>query len=391
MSPWADRMDKLETEGAMEILGRAETLRAAGRPVINLGVGAPDFRTPDNIVEAGRQALADGWHSYTPAKGIAELRETVVWDLEKHHGATADPDNVLIVPGGKPTAFFALLMLGEPGVEVLYPDPGFPIYRSMARFSGATPVPLVLEEERDFSFDPERVLSQVTESTRLIILNSPANPTGGVVGRAEMDALVKGLERYPNAYILSDEIYARIVFADVEHVSLLEYESIADRLIVLGGWSKTWAMTGWRLGWGLWPDSLIEGAERLQINSNSCANAAVQVAAIEAMRGPQDEVESMVSAFEERTRLVSDALSGMEAVTCSQPKGAFYVFPNLSAYGLQSDTLQNRILDEVDVAVVSGAGFGDAGEGHIRISCASSLEELEEAMGRIEQFLKALT
>ena len=390
MGTMAERMGRLGTEGAMEILGRAEALRAAGRPIINLGVGAPDFRTPENIVEAGRQALSDGWHSYTPAKGIAELRETVVWDLEQHHGAQADPDNVLIVPGGKPTMFFALLMLGEPGVEVLYPDPGFPIYRSMVAFSGATPVPLVLEEERGFSFDPDRVLSQLSERTRLIVLNSPANPTGGVIGRSEMDALVQGLERFPDVYVLSDEIYSRIVFSGVDHVSLLEYESLQDRLILLGGWSKTWAMTGWRLGWGLWPDSLIDGAERLQINANSCANAAVQVAAIEAMRGPQVEVDRMAAAFEQRTKLVAEALRQVKGVSCADPRGAFYVFPNLSATGLGSDELQDRLLNEADVAVVSGRSFGEAGEGYLRISCASSLEELEEAMKRIELFLAGL-
>jgi aspartate/methionine/tyrosine aminotransferase len=383
----AKRMSRLGSEEAMDVLGRAEALKARGRPVINLGVGAPDFRTPRNIVEAGRQALADGWHGYTAAKGIAELREAVVWDIHQRQGVNADPDHLIIVPGGKPTVFFALLMLGEPGVEIMYPDPGFPIYRSMVEFSGATPIPIKLEEDKGFSFDPDRVLRQVNERTRLIILNSPANPTGGIVGRAEMDALVAGLADYPDVYVMSDEIYSRIVFGGAEHVSLLEYDSLRDRLIVLNGWSKTWAMTGWRLGWGLWPSSLVEGAERLQINSNSCANAAVQIAAIEAIRGPQDEVNEMVKAFEKRSVYIADALDALPGVSCQQPGGAFYVFPNISGTGLTSQEMQDRLLDEADVAVVAGTSFGAGGEGHIRISCAASLDELEEAVGRIETFL----
>lgn len=390
MSAMAARMDRLGTESAMEVLGRAEALKARGRPVINLGVGAPDFRTPQNIVEAGQKALADGWHSYTPAKGIPELREAVVWDIQTRHGVSSDPDHVLIVPGGKPTMFFAMLMLGEPGVEILYPDPGFPIYRSMIEFSGATPVPYRLEEDRAFSFDPTAVLRRISERTRLIILNSPANPTGGLVGRAELDALVEGLADYPDLYVLSDEIYSRIVFGAHTHVSLLEYPSLRERLIVLNGWSKTWAMTGWRLGWGLWPESLIGGAEKLQINSNSCANAAVQVAAIEALRGPQDEVTTMVQAFEKRSQYIAGALDDMEGITCQTPRGAFYVFPNISATGIGATEFQDRLLGQADVAVVSGSSFGAAGEGHVRLSCAASLGDLEEAVNRIKVFVESV-
>lgn len=390
MSWMAGRMDHLGSESAMTVLGRAEALKAQGRPVINLGIGSPNFRTPDHIVEAGRQALADGWHGYTPAKGIAELREAIVWDIEQRYGAQRDPENVVVVPGGKPTLFFGMLMLGEPGVEVLYPDPGFPIYRSMIEFTGATPVPIVLEEDKGFSFDPERVLGQITEQTRLLIVNSPANPTGGVVGRAEMDALVAGLEDHPQVYVMSDEIYSRVVFGETEYVSLLEYESLRDRLIVLNGWSKGWAMPGWRVGWGLWPDGLTEGAERLQINANSCANAAAQVAAIEALRGPQDEVTEMINAYEKRSTYIADALDDLPGVRCQRPRGAFYAFPNISGTGLGSDEMQDRLLDEVDVAVVAGTSFGELGEGHIRISCAASLEDLEEAVGRIGDFLHVL-
>lgn len=383
-------MSKIRSESAVVILGRAEALKAQGRPVINLGIGAPDFRTPDNIVEAGRQALADGWHGYTAAKGIPELREAVAWEIEQQHGAAVNPDNLLIVPGGKPTMFFAMLMLGELGVEIMYPDPGFPIYGSMVGFSGATPVPVELEESNGFSIDPDEVLSRVTDNTRLLILNSPGNPTGGVIGRAEMDALVAGLADRPDVYVMSDEIYSRIVFGDEEFVSAIEYESIRDRLILLNGWSKNFAMPGWRLGWGLWPDSLIDGAEKLQINANSCAMAAAQVAAIEAIRGPQDSVAEMKNAYEKRTAYIADALDGLPGIRCRRPSGAFYVFPNVSGTGLGSDEFQDRLLDEADVAVVSGTSFGANGEGHVRISCAASMEELEEGVSRIEGFVSGL-
>ncbi len=380
-------MSKIRSESAVVILARAQALEAQGRPVINLGIGAPDFRTPDNIVEAGRQALADGWHGYTPAKGIAELREAVVEDLHRLHGASVSADNLLVVPGGKPTMFFAMLMLGEPGIEIMYPDPGFPIYASMVGFSGATPVPIQVEESTGFSIDPDKVLSQITDRTRLLILNSPGNPTGGVIGREEMDALVAGLADHPDVYLMSDEIYSRIVFGDAEFVSAVEYEEIIDRLILLNGWSKNWAMPGWRLGWGLWPNSLIEGAETLQINANSCANAAAQVAAIEALQGPQDSVAEMRNAYEKRTSYIADALDALPGISCPRPRGAFYIFPNISGTGLGSDEFQDRLLDEADLAVVSGTSFGAHGEGHIRISCAASMGELEEGVARIERFL----
>ena len=386
----AERMSQIRSESAVVILGRAEALRAQGRPVINLGIGAPDFRTPDNIVEAGRKALADGWHGYTPAKGILELRETVAWDVERQHGAVIDPENILIVPGGKPTMFFAMLMLGEPGVEIMYPEPGFPIYRSMIDFSGATAVPFPVEEHTGFSLDPERVLSQVSDRTRLLILNSPGNPTGGVIGRAALDDLVEGLADHPDLYVMSDEIYSRIVFGDTEFISLLEYAEIRDRLIMLHGWSKNWAMPGWRLGWGLWPDSLIDGAETLQINANSCAMAAAQVAAVEALRGPQDAVVEMTAEYERRTGFVAEALNALPGVTCQTPGGAFYVFPNIRGTGLTSDEFQDRLLEEADVAIVSGTSFGDSGEGHVRLSCAASMEELEDGVSRIERFVTAL-
>jgi aspartate/methionine/tyrosine aminotransferase len=315
----AERMSRLGTESAFDVLARADRLRAAGRPIINLGIGAPDFRTPENIVEAGARALHDGWHFYTPAPGIPALRQAVAEDIETRHGVAVSPERVMVVPGGKPTMFFAMMMLGEPGVEIMYPDPGFPIYRSTIEFSGATAVPIELHEETGFSFDAESVLAKVNERTRLIIVNSPANPTGGVVDQHELADLIDGLEAHPDVYVMSDEIYSRILYDEHVHISLLEFPSIRDRLIVLNGWSKTYSMTGWRLGWGLWPEDLIAAAIRLQINSNSCAAAASQVAGVEALTGPQSSVDSMVAAFDERRLFIHEQLNTIDGFRCARP------------------------------------------------------------------------
>src|ERR1700757_1820963 len=282
------RMGVRGTGAAFELLARANALAAAGRPIINLGIGQPDFPTPEHIVGAGRRALADGHHGYTPANGIPKLREAVAADLYRRHGVEVSPDQVLVVPGGKVTMFFAILMFGEPGVEILHPNPGFPIYESVIRFSGATPVPIPLHEAAGFSFSADEVLDRITPRTRLIIINSPANPTGGVVPREELDRLVAGLERHPRVALLSDEIYGEILYDGAEHVSLLGYPSIRDRVILLDGWSKTYAMTGWRLGYGIWPKALFGPAERLAINCHSCVNAAAQFAGIAALEGPRE-------------------------------------------------------------------------------------------------------
>jgi aspartate aminotransferase len=379
----AERMSRLGTESAFDVLARAERLREDGRPIINLGIGAPDFRTPDNIVEAGAKALHDGWHFYTPAPGIPAIRQAVADDIAVRHGVAVPSDRVMVVPGGKPTMFFAMMMLGEPGVEIMYPDPGFPIYRSAIEFSGATAIPIKLHEETGFSFDAESVLANVNERTRLIIVNSPANPTGGVIDQSELEKLIDGLEAHPDVYVMSDEIYSRIVYDGEAHVSLLEFPSIRDRLIVLNGWSKTYSMTGWRLGWGLWPEDLIAGAIRLQINSNSCASAASQVAGVEALTGSQDAVDVMVAAFDERRLFIHEQLNTIAGFRCARPQGAFYAFPNIAETGLTSDEAQDVLLDDLDVAVISGTSFGLFGEGFIRISYAASMEQVAEAMGRL--------
>ncbi|MSR63396.1 MAG: pyridoxal phosphate-dependent aminotransferase [Planctomycetes bacterium] len=380
-------MHQLGTESAFEVLARAKKLEAQGRSIINLGIGAPDFKTPEHIVEAGCKALRDGWHSYTEAKGIRELREAVSEDVELRRGVAIDPDQVLIVPGGKPTLFFAILMFGEPGAEILYPNPGFPIYESMIRCSGATPVPIALREERGFEFDPDEVLAQLNERTRLIVVNTPANPTGGCISKAALDRLVAGLERFPKVAILADEIYARLVYAPAEHHSLLAYPSIRERVILLDGWSKTFAMTGWRLGYGVWPKTLIEHAERLQINSNSCASAPVQRAGIAALRGPQDSVEHMRRAFDERRTAIVAGLNEIPGISCVMPQGAFYAFPNITGTGRTAKELQNELLLDAGVATVAGTAFGAFGEGYVRFSYANSLERIEEALGRVRTLL----
>ena len=383
----AERMGRLGTETAFDVLARAAALQAGGRRVINLGIGQPDFRTPANIVEAGRKALADGHHGYTPANGILPLREAVAADVAERRGVAVDPDDVVVVPGGKVTLFFDALMFGEPGAEILYPNPGFPIYESAIAFSGATPVPIPLHEETGFSFNPDEVLGKITPRTRLIILNSPANPTGGVVPRRELDRLAAGLEAHPRVAILSDEIYSRLVYGAHEHVTLLGYPALRDRVIMLDGWSKTYAMTGWRIGYAVWPKPLVEKATRLAINCNSCVNAPTQYAAIEALTGPQDPVETMRRAFDERRRLILAALDRIVGFRCVKPAGAFYAMPNVAGTGLPARALQDGFLEEAGVAVIAGTSFGAFGEGYLRFSYAASAADIEEAAMRIEAWL----
>ena len=387
MLKFAQSIHRLGTESAFEVLARANKLAAEGRDIINLGIGQPDFRTPEHIVEAGVKALRDGAHGYTPANGLPELREAVAADLNARHGVEVNPDNVVVVPGGKPTMFFAVLMFGEPGAEIMYPNPGFPIYESVIRYSGATPVPIALSEESGFAFDAEAVLAQITPNTRLIILNSPANPTGGVTPKAEIDKLVKGLEAHPDVAILSDEIYSRMLYGGREHVSLLQYPEIRDRLIMLDGWSKTYAMTGWRLGYAVWPDAMVDHAIRLCINDHSCVNAATQYAGIAALTGPQDAVEAMVAEFDQRRAFIVEALNGLPGVRCADPAGAFYAFPNIEGTGLNAREAQDRFLNEAGVATIAGTSFGAWGEGYLRFSYANSTENILEAIRRIRDIL----
>ncbi len=383
----ADRMSQLGTETAFEVLARAKALEAQGRSIINLGIGQPDFSTPPHIVEAAVKALRDGHHGYTPANGILPLRQAVAADIHRRLGCEVNPDHVLVVPGGKVTMFFAIMMFGQPGAEILYPNPGFPIYESVIKYSGATPVAIPLLEKNGFAFDADDVLSKITPRTRLIIINSPANPTGGVVPKAQIDKLVRGLDKHPHVALMSDEIYGQMTYDGREHATLLAYPSLRDRLILLDGWSKTYAMTGWRLGYSVWPAALIEPATRLAINCHSCVNAPTQFAGIAALEGPQDDVRKMVAAFAERRKVIVSELNAIPGFSCVEPGGAFYAFPNITRTRLSSRQLEAKLLDEGGVATLSGTSFGAHGEGYLRFSYANSIENIREAMRRIRACL----
>lgn len=380
--------DRIGEENAFAVLARAAALAAQGRDIINLGIGQPDFPTPPHIVEAAIKALRDGHHGYTPSVGIEPLRTAVAADVHRRFGTEIDPGKVVIVPGGKVTMFSAILMLGEPGAEILYPDPGFPIYRSMIEFTGATPVPVPIREENGFGFSAQEALALITPKTRLVILNSPANPTGGVTPKAEIDAFVAGLEKHPHVAILSDEIYDQFLFDGEAHTTLLSYPEIRDRLILLNGWSKTYAMTGWRLGWALWPEGLFEAARKLAVNAWSCVNAPAQYGALAALTGPQDCVAQMVAEFDKRRHLVVEGLNALPGISCAVPKGAFYAFPNISGTGWSSaKKLATALLDEAGVATIGGPDFGIFGEGYIRLSYANSAENIARALERMGAFL----
>ena len=379
--------DRIGEENAFAVLARANALAAQGRDIISLGIGQPDFRTPEFIVEAAVKALRDGHHGYTAANGIPALREAVAADLHKRFQVEVSPDSVMIMPGGKPTMFMSILMFGEPGVEIMYPDPGFPIYRSMIEFTGATPIPVPIREENGFAFSADETLRLITPKTRLIIVNSPANPTGGVTPKSEVDKLVAGLEKWPNVAIMSDEIYDHMVYDGETHVCLLSYPSIRDRLIMLNGWSKTYAMTGWRLGYAIFPGKLYDYARKLAVNLHSCVNASAQYAGLAALTGPQDEAEKMISEFDRRRKVVVEGLNKLPGVSCVTPKGAFYAFPNIKGTGWKAKELATTLLNDTGVVTIGGPDFGILGEGYLRLSYANSTENILKALDRMGDFL----
>src|SRR5215469_1352953 len=379
--------DRIGEENAFAVLARATQLAAQGRDIVNLGIGQPDFPTPPHIVEAAVKALRDGHHGYTPAVGILPLREAVAADLYKRFGVGVAPETVMIMPGGKVTMFMAILIFGEPGADILYPDPGFPIYRSMIEYTGARPIPVPIREQNNFAFSAEETLSLITPQTRLLIVNSPANPTGGVTPKAEVDKLIAGLERHPDVAIMSDEIYDHMVYDGETHVCLLSYPSIRDRLILLNGWSKTYAMTGWRLGYAVWPGKLYDHARKLAVNLHSCVNAATQWAGLAALTGPQDDVAKMVAEFDRRRRVVVQGLNALPGISCATPKGAFYAFPNVKRTGWKAKALASALLEESGVAIIGGPDFGVLGEGYVRLSYANSTENILRALQRMGEFL----
>jgi aspartate aminotransferase len=383
---FARRMDLLGTETAFEVLGRARALEAQGRDIVHLEIGEPDFDTPAHIIEAACDALRNGYTHYTPAEGIPQLREAIARDATNRRGVEFLPENVVVTPGGKPIMFFAILALVDDGDEVIYPNPGFPIYESMIRFAGGKPVPIQVEEARDFSLDMEKLCDAINERTRMVILNSPHNPTGGSLSRADVEALAATLEKFPQVTVLSDEIYSRMLY-EGEHVSPASLPGMRERTIVLDGFSKIYAMTGWRLGYGIFPHELVAPVTRMMINSNSCTSTATQMAGVAALTGSQEASDRMVAEFHRRRDVIVNGLNQIEGVTCKMPRGAFYAFPNITGTGFKSRELADLLLTEGGVATLAGPSFGVYGEGYLRLSYANSIEAIEKALARFAETL----
>lgn len=383
----ADNFSRLGTENAFIILAKAKKLENEGREIINLGIGQPDFLTPKHIVEACKKALDEGHHGYTPANGTLELREGVVRHIKKMYQADISPERVFIAPGGKPSIFFAIMMFGQPNVEIIYPEPGFPIYESVINYTGAKAIPMFLSEKKNFSFDADEVLSLINKKTKLLIINNPQNPTGGLIERSEIDKLVNGLKNFPDLTIFSDEIYSRQIYDGKKMPSFFHYPELYDRLIVMDGWSKTYAMTGWRLGWSVWPENLIDNVTRMAINSYSCVSAASQVAGLAALDGPHDFLNEMMDKFTKRRSLIVDGLNSIPGIQCNNPGGAFYAFPNVSKTGLSGDSFADKCLFDAGVAVVPGTSFGRTCKDFVRFSFANSYENIEKALEKIKKIL----
>ena len=381
----AERMSRLGTETAFEVLNRARALERQGKEVIHLEIGEPDFETPTNVINAGVDALQSGWTHYGPSAGLPELRETIANEVSRTRGVEVAPEEVVVVPGGKPIIFFSILALIDEGDEVIYPNPGFPIYESMIRYVGGRAVPVRLSEERDFALDVDELSHLISDRTKLIIINSPHNPTGGVLGKHDLEQIAEAIGDR-NIFVLSDEIYSRLIF-DGKHHSIMSVPGFKDRTILLDGFSKTYAMTGWRMGYGVMRADLAAQVARLMTNSNSCTASFTQVAGVEALQGDQSSVEHMRSEFQRRRDLFVRSLNQIRGFSCRMPKGAFYVFPNITSTGWQSKPLADALLEEAGVACLSGTSFGEFGEGYLRFSIANSMENLNRALAKIEQWV----
>jgi aspartate aminotransferase len=384
---FADRMKALETETAFEVLAKAKALEKQGKSIVHLEIGEPDFDTPKNIKDAAAKALTAGYTHYTPSAGMLELRQAVAEYISKTRKLDVKPEEVVITPGGKPVMFFGILALVNQGDEVLYPNPGFPVYESVIKFVGAKPVPIPLKEENEFSLDPEYVKKKITKKTKMIILNSPENPTGGVIPREQLKVIADCLEDRDDVFVLSDEIYSRIIYEDKPE-SISQFPGMKEKTIILDGFSKSYAMTGWRLGYGVMRKDLAAKMAQLMTNSNSCTNTFVQFAGIEALKGPQTEPEKMVAEFKKRREVIVDGLNSIKGITCKKPHGAFYVFPNITETGMNSRKLADHLLYNAGVAVLSGTSFGQYGEGYLRLSFANSVENIKKALDSIEKSLK---
>lgn len=377
-------MSRLGTETAFEVLVRARALEAQGKDIVHLEIGEPDFDTPENIVDAGVDALRKGFTHYSPSNGMLELRQAIADDISKSRKISVSPDEVVVVPGGKPIIFFVMLALVEEGDEVIYPNPGFPIYESMVNFLGAKAVPIHLREDNNFVLDVKELSSLITDKTKLIILNSPQNPTGGVMDRRDVEAVAKAIGDR-DIMVLSDEIYSRLLF-EGEHFSIAAIEEMRDRTIILDGFSKTYAMTGWRMGYGVMRPDLAKHINRLMVNSNSCTASFTQMAGVEALRGPQASVDHMNDEFKKRRDYFAERVNKIKGFSCKVPHGAFYMFPNITKTGWKSKPLADALLEQAGVAVLSGTAFGAYGEGYLRFSIANSMENLKKALDRVEEW-----
>jgi len=383
----AKNLERLGTESAFSILAEAKKLEAQGKEIIHLGVGQPDFKTPQHVVDAAKKALDDGHHGYVLSNGILECRQAVTRKIKKLYNKDVDPERVLIMPGGKPTMFYAISMFGEEDAEIIHPTPGFPIYESMINYTGSKAVPYDLTQDKDLKFDPEKILSLITNKTRLLILINPNNPTGSFVEKPAIDFLAEGLKKHPHVAILSDEIYSRQIYDGKEMPTFFNYPDLQDRLIVLDGWSKAYAMTGWRMGWSVWPEKLIPHVNKLIINSVSCVNAPSQFAGIAALDGSDQPIDNMMKEFNKRRKFIHTGLNNLPGVECSMPGGAFYAFPKVIGTGMNGSEFSKKSMHEAGVAIVPGTAFGKTSIDYVRFSFAASMENIEKALEKIKKML----
>jgi aspartate/methionine/tyrosine aminotransferase len=383
----AKNLERLGTESAFKILAEAKKLEAEGKKIIHLSLGQPDFKSPKHVVEATKKALDEGHHGYVLPNGTIECRKAVTRKIKKLYDADIDPERVIIMPGGKPTMYYAITLFGEPGAEIIYPDPGFPIYESMINYTGAKAVPINMLENKNFSINPEKILSLINENTRLLILNNPNNPTGAFTEKNKIDQLAEGLKKFPNLAILSDEIYSRQIFDGKKMPTFFDYPDLYDRLIVLDGWSKAYSMTGWRLGWSVWPEKLVEHVIKFCVNNHSCVNAAIQFGAIAALDGPDDSINIMMEKFIQRRNLIYKLLNELPGVECSLPGGAFYAFPNVKGTGISGKEFAKKCLHKAGVAIVPGTAFGRNAQDFVRFSFAASRDNISQALENIKKIL----
>ena len=383
----AKNLERLGTESAFKILAEAKKLENEGNEIIHLSLGQPDFKTPKHIVDAAKKALDDGHHGYVLPNGIIECRKAVTRKIKNLYNADIDPERVIIMPGGKPTMYYAITLFGEPGSEIIYPDPGFPIYESMINYTGAKAVPINILENKDFSMNPQKILSLINDKTRLIILNNPNNPTGGFTDKNKIDQLAEGLQKFPHVAILSDEIYSRQIFDQKKIPTFFDYPNLYNRLIVLDGWSKAYSMTGWRLGWGVWPEHLVEHVIKFCVNNHSCVNAAVQFGGIAALDGPDDSIMMMMDKFAKRRKLIFEGLNSIDGIECSLPGGAFYAFPKVIGTGMNGQEFAKKCLHKAGVAIVPGTAFGKKAIDYVRFSFAASQNDISKALEKIRKML----